>query len=369
MDRLNGKKCRALGRPGLLVLLLVIAGCDRCGGSSVKTEATSAVETSNQQKGSATGAGSSGGVVPLTVGMVPFDGARAELGRFLFHDGALSGDGSVSCASCHMPDHGGAEPRPVSVGIGQQKGPIQAPTVFNAVFNFRQFWDGRAADLKEQAAGPVTNPIEMGANWETVVATLQQSPSYPPRFAKAYGDTTVNRDRITDAIAEYEKSLITPSPFDDYLAGHESSISDLAQKGFRTFQSVGCVACHTGVNLGGTMFQKMGLVSDYFADRGQVTDADLGRFNVTKKDVDRHFFKVPTLRNVALTPPYFHDGSHQTLGDTVRTMGKYQLGATLKDSQVTEIVAFLESLTGEIPANASSPIPEEAPQTPAPTPR
>ncbi len=283
---------------------------------------------------------------PLEVNM-----EKVALGRRLFHDTRLSGDGTISCSTCHSLDNGGAEPRRTSTGIRGQIGPINSPTVLNSALNFVQFWDGRARDLREQAAGPVENPIEMGATWDQVVAKLGEDESYRTAFAALYPDG-ITKANVTDAIAEYERLLITPSPFDRYLRGERDAISEAAREGYETFKSVGCTACHTGRNVGGTMYQKMGLVRDYFADRGNLTDADLGRFNVTQAASDRHFFKVPTLRNVALTAPYLHDGSQATLPDVVRVMGRYQLGRELTDAQVAGIVAFLESLTGTLPEGA-----------------
>ncbi len=277
---------------------------------------------------------------------------KVLLGRSLYFDTALSGDGKLSCATCHMLEHGGAEPRKTSAGIRGQLGPINAPTVLNSSYNFVQFWDGRAKDLQEQAAGPVENPIEMGTTWPEVVERLKKNKEYVAAFAKLYDDG-ITKANTTDAIAEYEEYLITPSRFDAYLKGDENAITEAEKKGYETFKEVGCTACHTGINVGGTMFQKMGLVADYFKDRGTpLTEADNGRYNVTKKDFDKHFFKVPTLRNVELTPPYLHDGSQDTLEDTVRIMGKYQLGRELTDAQVNSIVAFLKSLTGELPEHA-----------------
>ncbi len=276
---------------------------------------------------------------------------KVALGRRLFHETRLSGDGTLSCASCHSLDHGGAEPKRTSTGIRGQVGPINAPTVLNAALNFRQFWDGRAADLREQAAGPVANPMEMGASWDKVLASLAEDESYETSFAALYPDG-ITQANVTDAIAEYERLLVTPSPFDRYLRGERGAISAAAREGYETFKAVGCTSCHTGQNVGGTMYQKMGLVRDYFGERGNPTDADLGRFNVTHAESDRHFFKVPTLRNVALTAPYFHDGSRETLADAVRAMGRYQLGRDLTDAQTRAIVAFLESLSGPLPEGA-----------------
>jgi cytochrome c peroxidase len=293
-------------------------------------------------------------IVPLP-DSVEVNMEKVLLGRRLYHDTILSGDGTISCASCHMLDHGGAEPRKTSTGIKGQIGPINSPTVLNSAYNFVQFWDGRAKDLQEQAEGPVANPIEMGANWDEVVEKIKKDGEYAAAFNKIYDDG-VTKNNVTDSIAEYEKSLITPSRFDKFLRGDESAITDQEKKGYATFKEVGCTACHTGIIAGGTMFQKMGLVKDYFADRGTpITEADLGRFNVTKNPADKHFFKVPTLRNVELTPPYLHDGSRETLEETVQVMGKYQLGRDLTDEQVKNLVAFLKSLTGELPAHAKMP--------------
>lgn len=283
------------------------------------------------------------------------DMKKIALGRKLFHDPILSGDGTISCSTCHTLDHGGAEPRKTSTGIRGQVGPINSPTVLNSSLNFVQFWDGRAKDLREQAEGPVANPIEMGATWEGVVKRLKANDEYATEFAALYEDG-VTKTSVTDAIAVYEEALITPSRFDRYLRGDQSAITEAEKTGYETFKEVGCPTCHNGVLIGGGMFQKMGLVKDYFKDRGtEITEADLGRFNVSKNPAEKHFFKVPTLRNVELTPPYLHDGSRTTLEETVRLMGKYQLGRDLSDAQVNSIVAFLKSLTGELPAYARLP--------------
>ncbi|MEM9728105.1 MAG: cytochrome-c peroxidase [Myxococcota bacterium] len=283
------------------------------------------------------------------------DMVKVALGRKLFHDTALSGDGTVSCATCHSLDHGGAEPRKTSTGIKGQIGPINSPTVLNSSHNIAQFWDGRAKDLREQAEGPVANPIEMGATWKGVVKRLKRNEDYVTEFAAVYDDG-ISKDNVTDAIAVYEESLITPSRFDEYLSGNADAITVQEKQGYATFKEVGCTACHNGVLVGGGMYQKMGLVNDYFKDRGtEITEVDLGRFNVTKNPAEKHFFKVPTLRNVELTSPYLHDGSRDTLEETVMIMGKYQLGRDLDKQQVDDIVAFLKSLTGELPAHARPP--------------
>jgi cytochrome c peroxidase len=277
---------------------------------------------------------------------------KALLGRRLFHDTILSGDNTISCASCHSLDTGGAEHRRVSTGIRGQQGPINAPTVLNAALNFVQFWDGRAATLEEQAAGPVANPIEMGAQWPQVIERVRAA--YGNAFSEA-GFSEVSQASITGAIAEYERMLRTPSRFDRYLLGEDDALSGQEQRGYETFKSVGCPTCHSGPGLGGTSYQRMGAVRNYFQDRGNLTEADNGRFNVTRQESDRHMFKVPLLRNVELTAPYLHDGTQATLEDVVRTMGRYQLGIDLTATQVEDLVAWLKSLTGELPANAREP--------------
>jgi cytochrome c peroxidase len=280
---------------------------------------------------------------------VEVNSAQAELGRRLYHDPHLSGDGTLSCASCHDIAEGGDDGLAVSVGIAGQQGPINAPTVLNSAYNVAQFWDGRAATLEEQAAGPVGNPIEMGADWEQVVAYLAQDPTYADAFANAYEDG-VTQANATHAIAEFERSLITPnSRFDQYLRGDDEALTDEEKAGFQLFFEVGCATCHNGPALGGRSFQRMGAVNDYFADRGEVTEPDYGRFNATGDEADRFHFKVPILRNVELTAPYLHDASAETLEEAVLSMGHYQLGRDLTEAQVAQIVAFLRTLTGDIP--------------------
>jgi len=330
----------------VVIVLAAMAGvgCTKKEASAPVAEETAAVETEKP-------AAPTEPILPLP-DSADVDMDKVLLGRSLYFDTALSGDGTVSCATCHMLEHGGAEPRKTSIGIGGQIGPINSPTVLNSSYNFVQFWDGRAKDLQEQAAGPVENPSEMGAKWENVVKRLAKNEEYAAAFAKLYEDG-ITKDNATDAIAEYEKSLITPSRFDAYLKGDDTAITDAEKQGYATFKEVGCTACHSGINVGGAMFQKLGLVKDYFKDRGtEITEADLGRFNVTKNEAEKHFFKVPTLRNVELTSPYLHDGSRATLEETVKVMGTYQLGRELTAAQVNSIVTFLKTLTGTLPAHA-----------------
>lgn len=272
--------------------------------------------------------------------------AKAELGKKLYNDTLLSADNSTSCATCHDLSKGGVDRLPTSKGIKNQNGPINAPTVFNSEHNFVQFWDGRAADLKEQAAGPVANPKEMGDTWENVVKKVAADPAYAASFKKLYGGK-VTKETITDAIAEFERTLITPdSKFDQFLRGDKKALTALEKKGWQLFQDKGCTGCHNGPYLGGNSYQALN--EDYFKDRGgKLTDADMGRFNVTKDEADKHTFKVPMLRNIAETAPYFHDGSVKTLPEAVRKMAKYQLGDELKPNEVNAIVAFLKTLTGK----------------------
>jgi len=333
----------------VLLVLALAAGCDQC-----NEEETA--ETEGEPEPAAAPP-----VEPLVAPEV--DMAKVTLGRRLYHDPILSGDGTVSCATCHTLDHGGAEDRATSAGIGQAVGPINSPTVLNAHFNFAQFWDGRAADLEEQAAGPVENPIEMGGSFADVVPKIAADEWYAERFAAVYGEENpVTKENITNAIAEYERYLVTPAPFDDFLRGDESALNEQQTRGWEAFQEVGCTTCHQGVNLGGTMFMKMGLVRDYFEMRGgELTEADMGRFNVTENEDDRHKFKVPTLRNVTLTPPYFHDGTQTDLREVVRIMALVQLGKELESTQVDDIVAFLGALEGELPPEARLPESETPP--------
>lgn len=275
------------------------------------------------------------------------DAKKVALGERLFNDKRLSKDNTLACASCHNLSKGGVDGTPTSTGIGGAKGPINAPTVFNSSLNFRQFWDGRAASLEEQAAGPVHNPLEMGSNWIEVIAKLSKDTALVDQMKQSYTDGLQGKN-IQDAIAHFERSLTTPnSRFDKYLRGDKSALNGDELRGYQLFKAYGCVACHQGVNVGGNMFQTFGVMGDYFAKRGGLTSADLGRFNVTKNEADKHQFKVPSLRNVALTAPYFHDGSAKTLNDAVDVMFKFQLGRTAPAQDKEQIIKFLQTLTGE----------------------
>lgn len=278
---------------------------------------------------------------------VPLDPRKVALGKKLFHEPMLSKDNTVSCATCHDLRKGGTDQLARSIGINGATGPVNAPTVFNSGFNFKHFWDGRADTLEDQVDGPTQANVEMGGTWEEILAKLQRSPEYVASFKQAFPDG-IQRKNIKQAIAEFERSLITPnSRFDRFLRGDDKTLNDDEKEGYRKFKTYGCITCHQGVNVGGNMFQPLGLMGDYFGDRGNVTKADLGRFNVTGKEEDKYLFKVPGLRNVSLTGPYFHDGSAKTLEEAVNTMGRYQLGRDLPPEDVRQIVKFLKSLTGE----------------------
>lgn len=268
---------------------------------------------------------------------------KAALGERLFSDPKLSKDDTVSCATCHDLKHGGDDGREFSVGIGGKRGSINAPTVYNAVFNFRQFWDGRAKDLKAQAYGPIENPVEMGYSIEGVVEKLKKIPAYSKAFFHIYAEG-ITGENIVDAIAEYEKTLITPNaPFDRYLRGEKDAIDRVAKEGYGLFKSKGCILCHNGINVGGNFYNKFGIFKD-------ANSSSLGRYALTQREEDRFVFKVPSLRNVALTAPYMHDGRTPSLQGAIEVMSEHQLGRCITHEEVEKIVAFLRSLTGEIPA-------------------
>lgn len=284
------------------------------------------------------------GPIPLEI---PLDPIKVALGGKLFHDTKLSGNDTVACVSCHDLEHGGVDGRQVSMGIGGQLGDVNAPTVFNSGFNFAQFWDGRAASLEEQIEGPVHDPRELGSSWPEILGKLQADPDYSASFQKIYAEGPT-QENVVDAIATFERSLYTPnSRFDRYLRGDDSALDEQERSGYELFLALGCVACHQGVGIGGNMFQRMGAKNEYFSERGTGTDADLGRYNVTGKEFDRYRFKVPSLRNVAVTAPYFHDGSADTLEEAVEVMARFQLARKLSSGEKDELVAFLKTLTGE----------------------
>jgi cytochrome c peroxidase len=293
--------------------------------------------------------------------------AAVELGKALFFEPRLSEGHNISCNTCHNLGTGGADLAPVSLGHRWQKGGRNSPTVLNATYNTAQFWDGRAADLTEQAGGPMVNPVEMGSTQEHVVEQLKGIPGYLPLFAAAFPADAdpVNFPNAEAAIAAFEQTLITPNaPFDRFLRGDDAAMTEEQQAGLRAFIDQGCAACHNGVNLGGNSYQPFGVVEK--PDWTILPPGDKGRFEVTRAAEDAYVFKVPTLRNIAITPPYFHSGSVWDLNLAVGVMGSAQLGAALDATQEASIVAFLDSLTGEMPQVVYPTLPPSTADTPRP---
>lgn len=287
-------------------------------------------------------------VQPL-VDSIPVNPDKVALGDKLFHDTRFSADNTISCASCHGLNTGGVDNKQYSDGVGGQKGGVNAPTVYNAVFNFVQFWDGRAATLAAQAAGPPLNPVEMACeSWDQIIEKLTADKELTAQFTAVYPEG-YSDESLTDAIAEFEKTLITPnSPFGRYLKGDKQAITAQEIHGYELFNENKCATCHVGTNFGGQSYELIGLKGDYFADRGlELTEEDNGRYKETKAERDRHRFKTPTLRNVALTAPYMHDGTAQTLEQAIDMMTRYQLGITLPEADRADMVSFLKTLTGE----------------------
>jgi len=292
------------------------------------------------------------------------DAALVELGKKLYFDTRLSKSGFISCNSCHNLSMGGTDNLKTSIGHNWNKGPINAPTVLNSSMNLAQFWDGRAADLKAQAGGPIANPGEMASNHTLAVEVLQSIPGYVAEFKKVFGTEKVTIDEVTKAIAAFEETLVTPnSRFDKWLKGDKKALTPQEVAGYALFKDSGCTACHNGPAVGGNSFQKMGVVEAY-----QATSPAEGRIAVTKDEADRFNFKVPTLRNVELTYPYFHDGEAATLTQAVDTMGRIQLGKKFTAEENAKIVAFLKSLTGEQPSFKMPILPPSSDSTPRPTP-
>ncbi|MDD5301150.1 MAG: cytochrome-c peroxidase [Gallionella sp.] len=290
--------------------------------------------------------------------------AMVELGKKLFFDPRLSKSGFISCNSCHNLSMGGTDNLPTSIGDHWQQGPINAPTVLNSSMNLAQFWDGRAKDLKEQAGGPIANPGEMAFTHELAVEALHSIPQYRAEFKQVFGSDDIKIGMVTDAIAAFEETLVTPdSRFDKWLKGDKKALNSTELDGYKLFKDAGCVACHNGVAVGGGSFQKMGLHTEY-----KTTNPAVGRFAVTKNEADRMHFKVPILRNIELTYPYFHDGAVWTLEEAVDTMGKLQLGRTFSKDEIGKIVAFLKTLTGKQPDFKLPALPPSTDKTPRPKP-
>ena len=286
---------------------------------------------------------------------------KVELGKQLFFDPRLSMSGIISCNTCHNLSYSGTDNLKTSIGHKWQAGPVNSPTVYNSSLSIAQFWDGRAADLQEQAAGPIAANVEMAMPHTLAVSVIQSIPGYREQVQKIYGADKVELTHITDAIAEFEKTLVTPNaPFDKWLKGDDDAITAAELAGYELFKEAGCIACHYGEALGGKSFMKMGLVAPYESD-----SPAQGRYDVTGQEMDRFMFKVPTLRNVSLTYPYFHDGAAETLEEATQVMGQLQLGRNFTDEELASLVAFMNSLTGERPTMELPLLPASGPDTPA----
>ena len=275
---------------------------------------------------------------------IKVDERKAKLGKELFFDSILSIDNTISCSTCHDLQNGGDDGLKHSFGVNGKDGDINAPTVYNAVYNFRQQWSGEAKDLATQAYNPIKNPVEMGNNFKNLIKTMKKTP-YKDKFESIYDDG-ITKQNIANAIAEYEKTLVTSnSPFDKYLRGDKTAITKKQREGYELFKSKGCIACHHGINIGGNLYAKFGVMRNANSKR-------LGRYEVTKREMDKYYFKVPTLRNISMTAPYLHDGRFKTMDEVVKFMSLYQLGHFISQDEVDKIIAFFYSLKGEIPQSA-----------------
>lgn len=305
--------------------------------------------------------------VAVEVATNPTSDAKVALGRMLYYETRLSKNHDLSCNSCHDLAAYGGDGKEVSPGHKAQKGTRNSPTVYNAAGHFVQFWDGRAATVEEQAKGPIVNPVEMASDEKRVIETLSSIPAYVEAFKKAFPDAkdAISLENVGKAIGSFERKLLTPAKWDKYLKGDKSALTDQEKAGFNAYVEAGCTACHTGPYLGGTVYQKAGLVKPW------PNQKDQGRFDVTKADADKMMFKVPGLRNIEKTAPYFHDGSGKTLAEAVKVMASLQSGKELKDDEVKSIVAFLNTLTGDIPKDLikAPELPKSTPKTPKPDPK
>lgn len=295
----------------------------------------------------------------VNIPKTPQQEAKIELGKMLWFDPRLSLSGKVSCNTCHDLSTNGADTKPLSIGYAGRKGTVNSPTVFNAEKQIAQFWDGRAKTLAEQATGPITNPLEMAMTPELAEGVIRSIPGYRPYFEKAFGSKNPTFSEIAEALAAFETTLTTPNaPFERYLKGDKNALTQQQIDGLKLFRRSGCIRCHSGNLLGGTSFQKVGSVRPYVTD-----NSSKGRMDVSGKPWDEMMFKVPTLLNVERTAPYFHDGAVKTLPDAVKKMADIQLDMNLSEKQVEEIVAFLESLNGELPKIENPTLPPSGPET------
>lgn len=289
---------------------------------------------------------------------------KVKLGKMLYFDKRLSKNGTISCNSCHQLDNYGVDNEKTSLGDTKERGPRNSPTTINAAFHFSQFWDGRAADVEEQAGMPILNPIEHGIpNESFLVNRLKGIKMYQELFKEAFPESSnpITYQNLTYAIGAFERTLLADAPFDDYLKGDEGALTQQQKRGLKTFMETGCTTCHSGNMIGGAMFNKFGVHGNYWELTGS-DPVDEGRFEVTGEESDKYMFKVPSLRNIEKTSPYFHDGSVNDLSEAVKIMAKLQNDKELSEQQVKDIVAFLKSLTGEISVTQKNPPKEVAHQ-------
>ncbi len=283
-------------------------------------------------------------IEPLPTTLDGINLEKAKLGRTLFLDPILSSDGTISCASCHSFEHGGADKRDVSLGVQGRKGDIQSPTVYNSRYNFKQFWNGRVDSLQDQATGPLTAHSEMDMSPEKIEKVLNKNLYYLKQFKKIYHKSHITIDDVVDALVTFEMTLVTPnSRFDRYLRG-ELELSEDEKRGYSTFKALGCITCHNGINVGANSFQKMGLFKPY-----KYNTKFPDRYAHTNKEYHKNVYKVPTLRNITLTAPYFHDAQAKTLEEAVKMMATHNLGISITQQEVDDIISFLKTLEGERP--------------------
>jgi cytochrome c peroxidase len=284
--------------------------------------------------------------LPLSISL---DAAKVKLGQQLFRDPRLSADDHISCLSCHHLDRGGADHKPFSVGVNNTPGQVNALTIYNAAFNSELTWTGKFETIEAFTQAVMENPIAMGIQWQVLLPKLRQVKDYAQAFSRIYPDG-MTIATVVDALSQYQRSLYTPNArFDQYLRGNQTSLSREEQEGYRLFKAYGCVSCHQGMNIGGNVFQKIGTMAAYLTPEAEMKQANLGRYTITNDPADRFVFRVPSLRNVALTAPYFHDGSAPNLESAITIMANYQLGRSLSDQETASIAQFLKTLTGEHP--------------------
>jgi len=363
-------KRRGVAVPALLLSAAFIVGGCALSGGEVEEAGAAASQAVDQASGRALAskAAATFGALPTSAPNADNPGtpAKIDLGRMLYYEKRLSKNHDVSCNSCHLLDAYGVDSEPTSPGHRGQRGGRNSPTVYNAALHVAQFWDGRSPDVEAQAKGPVLNPIEMAAPSEAhIVSLLASMPGYVDAFAAAFpeDDASLSYDNMARAIGAFERNLITPSRFDAFMAGDASALDAKEQRGLATFMATGCTTCHTGATLGGLLYRKIGFIFPYETE-------DKGREDVTGNVADRHVFKVPSLRNVVETGPYFHDGSITDVAEAVRIMGYHQLGVTLREDQISDVVAFLGSLSGAVDAAyiAEPELPASTIDTPEPDP-